>query len=61
MRPWNKANKDDHQYVLDAFQDLTREDVPTEKGVMGMESAREQKPVSPQPLAESWVGNFVSS
>ena len=25
---WKKADKDEHQYVLDAFQDLTMEDVP---------------------------------
>lgn len=27
---WKKVNKDDQQYVLDAFQDLTMEDAPAE-------------------------------
>ena len=28
---WKKVNKDDQQYVLDAFQDLTMEDAPNEE------------------------------
>ena len=28
---WKKVNKDDQQYVLDAFQDLTMEDAPAEE------------------------------